>query len=170
MQRTLIIAPLLVLTWLLTEDFTVAGFGFSLLLAVLISLALPKLPKQSLTLGNVLSSCVALMKHLGGVLLISLPKAGMRVAQLVLFQPQSVDPKVEKVTSGVDSDLDRAISAHAMTITPGELVVEFSPEGDLWSHLLEPDKKDAYQKAQNERAENIRKITVIFNKNQRDVE
>lgn len=58
--------------------------------------------------------------------------AGLKVALIVLSPKMPIDPGVSVVNTG-DKDEDElisAISAHGITITPGELVVDFQETSD----------------------------------------
>ena len=58
--------------------------------------------------------------------------AGLKVARIVLSPSMPIDPGISVVNTG-DKDQDElisAISAHGITITPGELVVDFQDTSD----------------------------------------
>lgn len=63
-------------------------------------------------------------------------RSGMQVARIVLDPKLPIDPGVVAVCTYFSGELGMALTAHAMTITPGEIVIEFAPDGTLFVHSL----------------------------------
>ncbi len=95
-----------------------------------------------------------------GILLVDLAKSGWQVARIILFN-QPVNPGIIAIPSGCNSELGTALSAHAITVTPGEMVVEINEAGVMYTHCLEVDKAAQYmERAQKMRAELLQRIFI----------
>lgn len=81
-----------------------------------------------------------------GVLVYDLAASGVQIARLVLSPSLPVQTAIIDIPSRCQSELGAALSAHAITVTPGELVVEMapSPRHDMYTHVLEADKAQTY--------------------------
>jgi multicomponent Na+:H+ antiporter subunit E len=63
------------------------------------------------------------------------------------------------IPSGCDSELATALSAHAITLAPGEMVVEIGEGGIMYTHTLDVTQAAEYvAEAQQLRRELLRKI------------
>ncbi|NJN53465.1 MAG: Na+/H+ antiporter subunit E [Anaerolineae bacterium] len=62
--------------------------------------------------------------------------SGIQVARIVLSPQLSIQPGIVAIPSETHSDLATALSAHAITLTPGELVVEIDENGVMYTHCL----------------------------------
>ena len=63
--------------------------------------------------------------------------SGFQVAGIVLRPSLPIHPGIVAVPSGSESELATALSAHAITLTPGELVVEIGEQGVMYTHMLD---------------------------------
>ena len=70
-------------------------------------------------------------------LLWDLVRSGFQVARIVLRPRLEINPGIVAIPSGGDSELATALSAHAITVTPGELVVEMDDAGVMYTHMLD---------------------------------
>lgn len=70
------------------------------------------------------------------VLFWDLIRSGIQVARLVLDPRLPIRQGIIRIPSESDSDLVIGMSAHWITLTPGELVVEIDENGDLYTHCL----------------------------------
>jgi multicomponent Na+:H+ antiporter subunit E len=59
------------------------------------------------------------------------------VARVVLTPGVSLRQGIIAIPAETSSDLGRALSAHAITVTPGEMVVEMDEEGTMYTHCLD---------------------------------
>ncbi len=69
--------------------------------------------------------------------------SGIQVGSIVLRPSLPIKPGIIAIPSGSESELATALSAHAITLTPGELVVEIGDDGVMYTHTLDashPDK------------------------------
>jgi multicomponent Na+:H+ antiporter subunit E len=62
---------------------------------------------------------------------------GIQVARLVLDPKLPVKPGVIAVPSGSESEWATALSAHAITLSPGAMVMEIGEHGVMYTHTLD---------------------------------
>lgn len=93
------------------------------------------------------------------ILFWDLIKSGIQVARIVVDPRLPIRQGIIRIPSESDSELGTAISAHWITLTPGELVVEIDDSGGMYTHCLnvEESYEDAIT-AQRRRNRIIRKI------------
>ena len=93
------------------------------------------------------------------VLLVDLITSGMQVARIVLDPKLPIKPGVVAIPSGCESDLATALSAHAISLTPGVLVVEIDDDGVMYTHCLDASRAAEYvAEAQQMRRDLLQKI------------
>jgi len=101
---------------------------------------------------------LAMIQYLG-FLIYDIFKGGIMVARSVWSRSLSIQPSIIAIPSGCDSELATALSAHAISIAPGEVVVEIGADGVLYTHVLDVTHSSEYQEtAQNMRRELLSKI------------
>jgi multicomponent Na+:H+ antiporter subunit E len=108
--------------------------------------------------GRLPSSIWALVKYLA-ILTYDLLKSGIQITRIVLRPKMRLRPGIVAIPAGCKSELGTALSAHAITLTPGELVVEMDEKGIMYTHTL--DTTDAEKKvaaAQQMRRDLLEKI------------
>jgi multicomponent Na+:H+ antiporter subunit E len=94
-------------------------------------------------------------------LLWDLIQSGFQVAQIVLRPQIAIDPGIVAIPSGTDSELATALSAHAISVTPGELVVEIDEEGVMYTHMLDVSVAvERVEEAQQLRRSLLRRIFI----------
>lgn len=104
------------------------------------------------------ASIWALVKYLA-ILAYDLIKSGILVARLVLTPKMRLRQGIVAIPAECDSELGTALSAHAITITPGESVVEMDDEGVMYTHCLDVTEADKYMaEAQKMRKDLLEKI------------
>lgn len=84
-----------------------------------------------------LLSAVPAFFQYGAILGYDLVKSGIQVARIVLNPKLPIRPGVVAVSADCHSDLGRALSAHAMTLTPGQLVMGIDEQGVMYTHCLD---------------------------------
>lgn len=95
------------------------------------------------------------------ILLWDLAQSGVQVTRIVLSPSLPIAPGVVAIPSGCDSELATALSAHAITVTPGEMVVEIDADGTMYTHCLNvADAADYVARAQVMRRELLQRIFV----------
>ncbi len=85
--------------------------------------------------------------------------SGLQVARIVLSPQMPIQPGIIAIPSQTESDLATALSAHAITLTPGEFVVEIDEDGIMYTHVLNVEKSaSSAQETQTKRRELLEKI------------
>ncbi len=70
-----------------------------------------------------------------------------------------LQPGVVAIRSDCDDELDTALAAHAISLAPGELVVEIDAQGVLYTHTLDATHAaETIAEAQRLRAELLSRI------------
>lgn len=64
-------------------------------------------------------------------------EGGLQVARLTLDPKLPIHPVVIAVPSGTESEAATALSAHAITLSPGSMVIEIGDHGDMYTHTLD---------------------------------
>jgi multicomponent Na+:H+ antiporter subunit E len=67
---------------------------------------------------------------------------GIQVARLTLDPKLPIQPGIIAIPSGTDSELATALSAHAITLSPGSMVVEIGEHGRMYTHILDATHPD----------------------------
>ncbi len=70
--------------------------------------------------------------------------SGIQTARLVLSPSLPIKPGVLRIPSDTETDLGAALSAHAITLTPGEMVVEMDSDNVMYTHALDATKAKEY--------------------------
>lgn len=71
------------------------------------------------------------------VLLYDLVKSGLEVAWIVIHPRLPIHPGVVKIHTNTENEWANALSAHAITITPGTLALEMDDHGVIYAHCLD---------------------------------
>jgi multicomponent Na+:H+ antiporter subunit E len=101
---------------------------------------------------------LAMIQYLG-ILIYDIFKGGITVARSVWSRNLNIQPSIIAIPSGCVSELATALSAHAISIAPGELVVEIGPDGVMYTHVLDVTHSAEYQEqAQQIRTDLLSKI------------
>lgn len=91
-------------------------------------------------------------------LIVDIIKCGVTVAGFILDPKLPIRPGIVAVKSG-GNDVVTALSAHAITITPGEQVLEIGDDGTMYTHCLDAVSSGAgADTAQTARRELLEKI------------
>lgn len=126
----------------MTSNLEPANVVVGLLLAVgVMRLVRPR--PMALHSQNVVGSLWALVRYLtqlAGDLVVS----GLQVARMVLSPVIPIRPGIIAIPAQTRSELGVALSAHAITLTPGELVVEMDEEQVMYTHCLDATHSAEY--------------------------
>jgi len=77
---------------------------------------------------------------------------GLQVARLTLDPQLPIHPAVIAIPSGAETELATALSAHAITLSPGAMVIEIGEHGMMYTHTLDVNLPDeAYFVMQRQR-------------------
>lgn len=93
------------------------------------------------------------------LLILDVIRSGINVARIVLDPRLPIRPGIVAIKSGSRTELGTALSAHAITITPGEMVIEIGDDGTMYTHCLDAVSSGAgADAAQAKRREMLEKI------------
>jgi multicomponent Na+:H+ antiporter subunit E len=86
-------------------------------------------------------------------------QSAVQVGLLLLNPDLPIEPGIVALDAGCQSELGTALSAHAITLTPGEMVLGMDDQGVLYVHCLDTRQSAAYAvEAQRLRQELLSKI------------
>ena len=141
----------------LTANLELANLVLGFLVAVGLT-ALLRPPRATFDLRLLPAAVFALGRYLFLVILNAI-KSGLVVARLVLDPALPVNQGIIAIPTGCDSELATALSAHAITLAPGEMVIEIGEGGVMYTHALDATQATEYvAEAQRLRLELLRKI------------
>jgi multicomponent Na+:H+ antiporter subunit E len=141
----------------LTANLEPSNVTLGLLIGVGLTLLL-RPPRGRFELRRLPGALVALVRYLF-VVFIDAIKSGLVAARLVLDPALPVKPGIIAIPSDCDSELATALSAHAITLAPGEMVVEIGKDGTMYTHALDATRAVEYvEEAQELRRALLRKI------------
>jgi multicomponent Na+:H+ antiporter subunit E len=69
-------------------------------------------------------------------------KGGIATARIVLDPKLPLNSGIIAIPSGSRSELGTALSAHAITLSPGEMVVAIDDQGVMYTHCLNVDDSE----------------------------
>jgi multicomponent Na+:H+ antiporter subunit E len=141
----------------LTANLELGNLALGLLVATGLTLLL-RPPRGRVESRQLPRAVLALGRYLFVVFLDAI-KSGLVAARLVLDPALPVKPGIIAIPSDCDSELATALSAHAITLAPGEMVVEIGKDGTMYAHALDATRAAEYvEEAQELRRELLRKI------------
>jgi multicomponent Na+:H+ antiporter subunit E len=138
--RTILI--LLVIYLALTGNLQASNIVLGLLVAAVATLLLRPQP-SGMDLRRLPAALWATVRYLA-ILAADVVKSGVGVARIVLDPALPIRPGIIAIPSGCSSELGAALSAHALSITPGELVVGMDKEGVMYTHCLDATHSAEY--------------------------
>jgi multicomponent Na+:H+ antiporter subunit E len=142
---------------LLTSNLEWLNVIAGVLIAIGITLLL-RPPLNPISWRRTPRAILAMIQYLF-ILIYDIFKGGIMVARSVWSRDLNIQPAIIAIPSGCESELATALSAHALSIAPGELVVEIDPYGVMYTHVLDVTHSSEYQEqAQNMRRELLSKI------------
>ncbi len=158
MHRIQISIPIFLVYLALTGNLTPAILLIGALVALGISALLPVGKGSPFDWKRLPTFLWALIRYLF-VVGADILEGGLATARLVLDPKLPVNPGIIAIPSGSRSELGAALSAHAISLSPGELVTEMDDEGNLYVHCLDVDKSAQYaEKAQSLRRTLLREM------------
>jgi multicomponent Na+:H+ antiporter subunit E len=145
------ILPTLFIYLGLTQNWEPTNWLLGLLMAILVTALINPESHSPIKWGLIPSefrAAVAYVIMLGRDLILS----GYQLAKLLLTRDMHVAQGIIKLETYSDKSIDSALSAHAITLTPGELVLEIDEDGAMFTHCLNaPEAQVTQPKAQQER-------------------
>lgn len=131
----------------------IAGF----IIAGMVTLLL-RPQRRKVIWGQIPLATLALGKY-ALVLAYDLVISGIKVARVVLDPALPIKPGIIAIQSRCRSESATALNAHAITLTPGESVVEMSEDGTMYTHCLDATKsEEIVEQAQTMRVELLERI------------
>lgn len=126
---------LLILYLAITGNLQISNIVLGTAVATIATLLLRPRP-DSIDLHRLPSAAWALLRYIS-ILAVDVVRSGINVARIVLDPALPIRPGIIAIPSGCDSELGVALSAHAITITPGEMVIGIDEQGVLYTHCLD---------------------------------
>lgn len=127
----LMTAVYLALTANLQLSNIVAGLLLSLFIFALIRPTVQRVNWRLLP-----ATTVALLRYVV-TLAYDLIVSGIQVARIVLNPKLPIQQGNIAIPTDCESETAQALSAHAITLTPGEMVVEMADDGTMYTHVLD---------------------------------
>lgn len=157
MYNLLLIVPLLLVYLELSSNFELSNVVVGLLIVSGI-LLLIRPRRRPMAWHRLPSAIVALIIYVV-ILAYDLIMSGIQVARIVLDPALPIQQGIVAIPSECESELGSALSAHAITLTPGELVIETDEQGVMYTHCLDATKSEQYvAEAQKMRRDLLEKI------------
>jgi len=155
--RTILI--LLVIYLALTGNLQASNIVLGTLVAGAATLLLRPQPGR-MDLHRLPAAIWATIRYIA-ILAADVVKSGVGVARIVLDPALPIRPGIVAIPSGCSSELGTALSAHALTITPGEMVIGIDEDGVMYAHCLDATRSAEYAaEAQAMRRDLLSKIFV----------
>lgn len=141
----------------LTSNLALNNILFGLLLAVgTIAVVRPRLKSTNVT--GIGTAVFHLIRYVV-ILAVDMFLSGIQVAIIVLKPQMPIRQGILAIPSNCATEIGIALSAHAITLTPGELVVEIDDSGVMYTHCLDIyESKDRLAEEQSKRLEMLNKI------------
>lgn len=129
------IVPITLLYIGLTNNLQLSNWLLGVALAILITVLIQPAPStlKWAKIPSALAGTILFVLTLFWELLIS----SLQVSKIVLSKEMPLRQGIYALPSGSDSDWVTVLSAHAITLTPGEMVVEIDQQGTLYTHSLD---------------------------------
>ena len=157
MYYLLIIIPLLFVYLELSSNFELSN----IIVGLMIVTGITKLIRPqhfSIDWHRLPSSVSALVLYLI-ILVYDVIASGIQVARIVLDPALPIKPGIVAIPSQCDSEMGTALSAHAITLAPGEMVVEMDEKGVMYTSCLDTTNAEKYtEDAQRIRKDLLQKI------------
>jgi multicomponent Na+:H+ antiporter subunit E len=142
LRMLLAILPLLLIYLALTANIAPGNILLGVLLAGLVIFFVQP-GKIVHNLARLPQALWALVRFLA-VLVVDIIKSGVVVAQIVLSPHLPIYPGIIRIPTQCSNDLGAALSAYALTVTPGEITMEISEDGELFVHCLDVRRSQEY--------------------------
>lgn len=143
MQRNWIVLNLFIVYLVLSGNLTIPNLVIGALIAFGVSRLLPRRKGARSNWKRIPSFAWALVRYIF-VIVWDVIKGGITTARIVLSPKMPLKTGIIAIPSGSKSELGTALSAHATTLSPGELVVEMDTEGTMYTHCLNVDNSEVY--------------------------
>jgi multicomponent Na+:H+ antiporter subunit E len=140
MHRLRATIPIFLLYLLISTNFEWRNMIVGALLAIFVTWLLQLQPQQ-MAWQRVPIALWAGLRYFA-LLMWELFSSGIQVARIVLDPKLPIQPGVIAIPSGTQSEQATALSAHSITLTPGEMVVMIDENNVMYTHCLDVSKAD----------------------------
>ena len=110
-------------------------FGIFIAVGILVLIRPPRRPVKWKRLPTALLSSVGYIF----LLLYNMFRSGIQMTRIILDPKLPIQSGIVGIRAASKSELGRALSAHAISLPPGELFVEMNEDGVLYIHSLDVD-------------------------------
>jgi multisubunit Na+/H+ antiporter MnhE subunit len=135
--------PLFIVYLALTGNLEPANLVVGALVAVGISLLRPKMNLPLIPLKRLPQFLWAAIRYIfvvaGDVI-----RGGISTARIVLDPSLPLNAGIIAIPSGSISELGTALSAHSISLSPGEMVVAIDDRGVMYTHCLNVDESEKF--------------------------
>lgn len=138
MSRIRIILPLFLVYLALSGNLTISNLVMGLLVATGISLLMPRIELPAFSLARVPEFLWAGLRYLF-VVAWDVLRGTYSTARIVLDPKMPLNAGIIAIPSGSKTELGTALSAHAITLSPGEMVIAIDQDGVMYTHCLNVD-------------------------------
>jgi len=142
MHPLLIFTPTLLAYLGLTANFELSNLIVGIVIAAGIT-ALVRPEPGSMSIHRAVIFVWSFLQYLA-ILAYDLVKSGFIVARIVISPSLPIRPGIVAIPTEVGNDWAVALNAHALTLTPGEMVVEINEEGVMYTHCLDATHAEEY--------------------------
>lgn len=150
--------PLFAVYLALTGNLELANIITAVIVALIVSLLIPRTELPPFTLRRIPWIILAGLGYIA-IVAWDVIRGGISTARIVLDPRLPLNPGIIAIPSGSKSELGTALSAHAITLSPGELVVAIDDDGVMYTHCLNVDDSQRFiDKAQSMRKNLLSKM------------
>jgi multicomponent Na+:H+ antiporter subunit E len=154
---------MVLILWLVYLALTANLEASNLVLGLLIASGLTLLVqprRRRIDLRRIPRAMLALVQYIV-IVVYDVIKSGLAMARVILDPALPIKPGIIAIPSGCSSELATALSAHSISLAPGEMVVEISDDGVMYTHTLDITRAADYvADAQRLRRELLRDIFI----------
>jgi multicomponent Na+:H+ antiporter subunit E len=152
-----VVIPLTIIYLIATINVQLSNIVLGLLISTVI-VVLVRPYTEPVNWQNLPTMLLAIVQYLV-VLVWDVFLNGLKVAYIVLTPTMQISPGIIAVPSLCETKLGTALSAFAITAAPGEMVIEISDDGIMYTHcLIATDKERYIAQAQKRRRDILQRI------------
>ena len=129
---------LFIIYLMLTANVSLANLVLGLIVAAGISLLMPKDTPMLVRIDRLPRFLWAGFRY-AFIVIRDVVMGGISTARIVLDPKLPLNSGIVAIPYGKKSELGTAFSAHAITLSPGELVIEMDGDGNMYTHCLNVD-------------------------------
>lgn len=135
--------PLFIVYLALTGNAEPANLVVGALVAIGVALLRPKMDLQFIALQRLPQFVWAGIRYFF-VVASDVVRGGISTARIVLDPKLPLNPGIIAIPSGSKSELGTALSAHSISLSPGEMVVAIDDQGVMYTHCLNVDESEKF--------------------------